>query len=388
MKHVLVVIPAYFPDSSKGGSVSGCRKFVQLLDFAGFGVNVATIDTLNDGIKYREVDGIGVHYFPEARRLNFFAKSGFGVSISLLYWIYKRRRDFDLIYFRSIWNFVSLFGPLICLLTRKKFAFCASGQLSSWAMSQSSWKKKIIGAIFGAVLRRAEFIHFQSREEAEKQAFHPFRLVTAFILPQQVDESCLNSGFESRIKSPLIYSVSRIDPMKNLHYVVSELPSLQHFTYHYAHFGSAIEDKRYVQLKNDLDAKFATTFVGVEAVRNRIAGVSLCGHQSIDMVNSLCFAPSIFVLMSENEGLSNAALEAMARGSDVIVSSNCNMSEYEDLGGVTVIDPTTGSLKQILEERLINSDSIGVYGHNARVVAGSQLSKSELASRLKQQLIL
>ena len=58
---------------------------------------------------------------------------------------------------------------------------------------------------------------------------------------------------------------------------------------------------------------------------------------------------SVFILCSHSEGLSNAALEALGRGSIAIVSKGSWMKDYIKSGGLIEIDCSKGSnLKNLL----------------------------------------
>ena len=58
----LVVTPAYFPDKSKGGSITGCRSFAKAISLI-HQLEIGTLDTTNEGERVLEVDEIKVSYF-------------------------------------------------------------------------------------------------------------------------------------------------------------------------------------------------------------------------------------------------------------------------------------------------------------------------------------
>ena len=386
MTRVLVVIPAYVPDFSKGGSVTGCRSFVSVLRQAGIHSAIASLDTLHDGVRERDVDGVGVRYFPQLNSLDGLSKSGWGLSPAFCLWLWRNCKSFDLVYFRSLWNFVSLAGPVICRLRGVKFAFCASGKLSGHALQTSSRRKSIVAKMFGRLFSKAAFVHYATQQEADSQQLDAFNDVPALILPPKVASSEADTA-PSDEQRVLIYTVSRIDEIKNLEYVISELPPFDHGTgYHYAHFGGGKGEALKDRLEHALAERGARVFQGTEGVLERAAGASFCGHQPIDVVNAQATSPSIFLLMSHSEGLSNAALEAMARGSDVVVSVGSNMREFAEASILTEIKPEPGVLNQLLKERLEAPAAVADQGVVAAEFARNELSGQSLAKRLRHQL--
>ena len=74
---ILIVTPAYIPDWSKGGSITGCHEFSKTCKEAYFDVTVSTLDTCNIK-KYKEnIDGIKILRFKFTKLLNGLAKTGF-----------------------------------------------------------------------------------------------------------------------------------------------------------------------------------------------------------------------------------------------------------------------------------------------------------------------
>ena len=90
------------------------------------------------------IDDIKILRFKNSNFLNNIAKSGFGISFSWLIWFFNNVQKYDIVYFRSIWNFTSLIGPVYCVLINKKFGFCASGKLSKYAIEIFKNKRKAV----------------------------------------------------------------------------------------------------------------------------------------------------------------------------------------------------------------------------------------------------
>ena len=212
----LIVIPAYIPDYNKGGSVTGCHSFAKICNESKMEVTVSTLDTCKTKKYYEIIDGIKVLRFKPNKFLNKIAKSGFGVSLSWFKWFMKNAEKYDIIYFRSIWNFTSLVGPLYCWIIKKPFGFCASGKLSSYAFQQSKWKKFLVLLFFHKIISKASFVHYATKQEYDEQVLKAFKNVRPIILPPSVEIPKVIK-VNNKLK---YYSVSRINPIKNIEFIL------------------------------------------------------------------------------------------------------------------------------------------------------------------------
>ena len=303
--NILIVIPAYIPDLSKGGSVRGCHEFAKTCKESSIEVTVSTLDTCNTK-KYSEVvDGINVLRFNPTNFLDNIAKSGFGFSINWVLWFLQNAKKYDLIYFRSIWNFPSLIGPLYCWLIKKSFGFCASGKLSAYAMKQSRWKKILVLLVFQKIMSKASFIHYATKQEREEQVVNFFKEIRPIILPPsvQIPEKIIENN---QLK---YYSVSRINPIKNIEYIFNNFPNCN---YPFTLYGEYLENDPYI--KKLLEIK---KLRNKNQVNEMLKFGNYINKKKLDMEYGL---GSIFIICSNSEGLSNAALEALSRGSVVIAS--------------------------------------------------------------------
>ena len=366
---VLIVIPAYIPDLSKGGSVSGCHEFAKTCKEASFFVTVSTLDTCNTKIYKEYIDGIEIIRFKYTKFLDGLSKSGFGISLDWLFWFIKNANKFDIIYFRSIWNFTSLFGPIYCYLINKKFGFCASGKLSKYAISQSKRKKNFVLFFLKNIFKKASFVHYATLQEKEEQVLNIFKDKKALILPPSVllpSKLCIN-------KKLIFYSVSRIHPLKNIEYIFENFPNCNSTFTQYGAINKA--DKYFIflsQIKNQ---------------RNKNSNLILDfgGYVSRDELDKLYGLGSVFIICSNSEGLSNAALEALARGSIVIASKGARMRDYVQSGALIEINCHKG------EEFIDTLNSINLemaidMGKKGSSFMAKYQNRRSLSKKLKSQL--
>ena len=165
---ILVISPSYLPDK-RADSVSGCHEFVKTLKKR-FNVNVLTFNTLDDDVTDRVIDDINVRYLPRSKAFDVFSSHGWHFSISYLFYLKKYLKQFDIVYFRSVWNFPSLAGFIICSLSRMPFIVCSSGKFTKYALRTGRKKKKIVFFLFSVFICNARAIHYASIDEYENVA--------------------------------------------------------------------------------------------------------------------------------------------------------------------------------------------------------------------------
>ena len=69
----LIVIPAYYPDKTIGGPITGCRNFAKSISIK-HNVEITTLDTTNQGQRISKVDGIKVIYLKGTKGLDWVSK--------------------------------------------------------------------------------------------------------------------------------------------------------------------------------------------------------------------------------------------------------------------------------------------------------------------------
>ena len=366
---ILIVTPAYIPDWSKGGSVTGCHEFSKTCKEAYFDVTVSTLDTCNIK-KYKEnIDGIKILRFKFTKLLNGLAKTGFGVSLSWLFWFFKNAKHFELIYFRSIWNFTSLIGPIYCYLIKKKFGFCASGKLSKYSFLQSKRKKLFALFFLKNIFKKASFIHFATLQEKEEQTLQIFKNKKGIILPPSV---LLPKKIVTN-KNLKFYSVSRIHPTKNLEYIFENFPEINST---FVQYGEINKDDKYFKFINSIKKQRT-----VKAKELCIFG----GYASKDDLDKIYGLGSVFIISSNSEGLSNAALEALSRGSLVIASRGSRMKDYIKSGGLIEINCDMGE-ELVKTIKSLNYNDVKEMGKKGSAFMAKYQNRKYLAKQLIDQL--
>jgi glycosyltransferase involved in cell wall biosynthesis len=95
-------------------------------------------------------------------------------------------------------------------------------------------------------------------------------------------------------------------------------------------------------------------------------------------------AADVFALPATGEGLSMAALEAMAAGLPVIISPGCNLPEVEQAGAGTIVEPQVEPLAGALRHLLSNSEQRIKMGKRARQLTLERFTWEYVAERLEE----
>lgn len=94
-------------------------------------------------------------------------------------------------------------------------------------------------------------------------------------------------------------------------------------------------------------------------------------------------AADLFALPAVGEGLSVAALEAMAAGLPVLLSPGCNLPEAETAGAGRIVPPTMAALSEALRELLPDAAKRAAMGQAARALVESRFSWEVVAAQLE-----
>ena len=95
-------------------------------------------------------------------------------------------------------------------------------------------------------------------------------------------------------------------------------------------------------------------------------------------------AADVFALPATGEGLSMAALEAMAAGVPVILSPGCNLPEAADSGAGLIVAPEVEPLAAALRALLTDADRRAQMGSAGRGLVRQRFTWTQVAAQLEQ----
>jgi glycosyltransferase involved in cell wall biosynthesis len=360
---ILLVIPGLGP--VYGGPSIIVPNLAVALARQGLTVDVVTTDA--NGSARLDVpthtwckeQGYRVRYFRRLGRLEY------KISLSLLLWLLRHVRDYDVVHAVSLFNFPILACALACRLRSVPLVLNPQGMLEPWALSHNRWKKWLYYLLIEKpnVLAVTSAIHALTVNEARNIATLGLRRPT-FVVPNGVDvdfdEGDANAekffaAFPAARGKRLILFLHRIDPKKGLDLLAKSFATV-HKQYPDTHLIVAGPDLY----------RFWPIAHGFFTSRQSDAAVTYTGMLNGRMKRAAFAAASIFVAPSYSEGFSMSVLEAMATGLPCVLTTGCNFPEAAAAGAAVEIPIDSAALAEALIKLINNPSEAQLIGQRAR----------------------
>lgn len=335
-----------------GGVAKAVRGLTESLAKKGIGISIFAPSEHNKDTLMSDIEGVDTRIFPEG----FFSRFWAGYSRPLNRALRKEVFSFDLVHIHGIWHYPHFAAYRAARFAGKPFMVTVHGKLEPWCLNHKTFKKKIYsGLIQRKILREASALHAITDEEVKN--------ISRFVDNQnifRVSNGLNTEEFEDlpererfgdlypEVKGKkVILFLGRIHPVKGLDLLARA-------------FGDLLKVRRDIQLviagpdengyrgqvTEMLKAENAlnhTSFTGMITGRDRLAAFS---------------GADILVLPSYSEVLGLSALEAMACGIPVIITSGCNFPEVEESGSGIIIDADHLQLSSAVK-RLLDDEDLG-----------------------------
>lgn len=269
------------------------------------------------------VNGVSVYYF---RRIT---KDHTHFSPTLLWFLFKNVKSFDVVHIHSWWNLVAVFAVLVCWLRGVKPILAPRGMLSKYSFEhENSLKKQLIHHSLGKFLLSKTFIHATASAELTegKQLVSQWQ---GFVLPNilPLPKTPIIHEQDSNSSPIKLLFLSRIDKKKGLELLFEALSKVS-FLFHLDIIGTG--DSVYInelqQLATDYHIDKNITWLG------RIEGEKRFEYYA---------QADIFLLLSQNENFANVVIEALSQGTAVFISDNVGLADYvmqKQLGEITKLE--------------------------------------------------
>ena len=334
---ILLLIP------SLGAIYGGTSKTPPALAAAvgrrGWSVDLVTTDA--DGAGNLDVR-CGRWIEREDYRVRYFSRLGrteFKPSWSLLAWLWRNVRDYDLVHINSDFNFPVLAGAVACRLRRVPYLLTPHGMLEPWALSYKARKKRWYYEWIErpVVLRGARALHALNRSEAanlEALKLGP----PAIVLPNGIDP------FEAATRDPaketeiffdrfpelrgktLILFLHRVDPKKGLDVLANAWRQVR------GRF-----PQTHLVVAGPETNGYTATVQGFFEAAGCADAVTFTGLLEGNVKHGALAAASVFVAPSYSEGFSMSVLEAMAAGLPCVLTEGCNFPEAGAAGAARIV---------------------------------------------------
>lgn len=255
--------------------------------------------------------------------------------------------DPDLLHVHGLWTYSSL-ASLRWSRGNKPYLVSPHGMLDGWALNNSSWKKRIIAALYeNTHLRGAACLHALNIAEAEAIRAHGLRNPIC-VIPNGVElPTSLTRDSEARRARILLY-LGRLHPKKGLLKLVEAWSMVRKEA---DESGWRLVIAGWDQHSHRSQIEALSARLGVNSV------VDFVGPQ-FGAAKTVAFSSATaFVLPSLSEGLPMTVLEAWSWGLPVLMTPQCNLPEGVAAGAALMTMPDADSISAALHRLFSMSDA-------------------------------
>ena len=305
-----------------------------------------------------------------------------GNSWSLIKWLVRNARDFDLVEIHEVFTAAALLTATVARWKRVPFIVRPHGSLDPFDLRQHRAAKALLSPVFGyALLRPAGALCFTSSEELRRSRVFGSK-APRYSIPLPVHVTA-NPGRRAEFRQGIgvepetfvVLFLSRINYKKGLERTLEAVA-----TVHAS--GAPIV----LVIAGDGEAQYVSHIqrrmdqLGIHTLVRFIGFVT--GQAKAD-----AFAGAdAFVLCSDNENFGMTIIEALAAGTPVVISNRVYLAaELKARGAALVIEPTAAALHTALEELIVDSSvGTGLSTKGRHVV--SELFDSSVIARREQEM--
>jgi glycosyltransferase involved in cell wall biosynthesis len=372
---VLHVIPSVSP--ARGGPSFAVVDMARGLAAAGLEVDIASTD--DDDRRRLKVplqvpirtDGYTQWYFPRQSRF-------YGVSLAFRAWLAKRLPSYAVVHIHGLFSHASVQAALIARRTRVPYVVRPVGTLEQWGMrsSRPGLKRLSLWLLERRILEDAAAVHFTSRREQQEAELLCVAMKSR-VIPLGIDvepylkldgNGWLRRSFPRRL---IALFLSRLHPKKGADLLLSAFALVK----------QEREELLLVMAGDgpvDYVAHLKQQAAGLGVASDVLwAGFLASSHQAEALADA-----DIFVLPSYSENFARAAVEAMAAGTAVVVSSGVGIAEsIKAAGAGVVVEPTVESLTAGLQ-CVIEDKARQRMSERSRLLATQAFSREAMCERL------
>jgi glycosyltransferase involved in cell wall biosynthesis len=370
--HVLLSISTQY-----GGPPVAVRNLTEALAEIGVTGRVVTLGQRNSGnIEFAEsvqVRNLGLAAMP---------KLGLPLKGPLLASLLEEARFADLVHLHDMWHLPQLAGAIVAGLCNRPYVVSPHGALEPWCLEQHRILKAIAWRSYQKrILDEAKRVH--TLTEAERRTVQrlgvrsPTSVVPSGVNLRSIDETreraLAENETENRRETPFILYVGRLDLKKQLDVLLESF------------FEVAMVNKEIGLVIAGPDPH------GLWAdLKKRVERFGLCnrvrylGFVDELMKFGLMSSAELFVQPSHTEGLSMAILEAMACGTPVIVSRDCNVPEVEEFRAGFVVSGTSPDFSRAITDALGDDALRKLMRQNARRLVTEKFTARAMANAMKK----
>ncbi len=374
---ILQVIPSIA--AVHGGPSLAIRCIEKSLRGLGCSVTTVTTDDAGPGLRPIGEDSpepaLGVERV-YVRKLTEFYK----VAPSMVPWLWRNVRRFDVIHIHALFSFSSTAAALVARRLNVPYVLRPLGTLSNYGVTRRRpWLKRIsLSFLEGPALRDAAAVHFTSSSE-EQEARLLGIAMNGVVIPLGIEG--VRKGDRDRFLAERgipanglkILALSRIDPKKNFEGLLLALGILRREGVVPTLLVGGEGASEYLRGLRDIAQR--------ERISDQVHWLGQVGGQVKD---NLLAAANLFVLPSLSENFGLAAVEAMAAGLPGVLGRGVALSEDAKRAGAgVVVDPDPESIAAGLRHYLADPDARLAAGAAAIALFQEEFSLERMGERLE-----
>ena len=304
-------------------------------------------------------EGISVHRFPLGMASRFFHAPELVKSLQV------RAREFDVVHIHCLWNLASSGAARTCWNLGVPYVVSTRGMMLAVARSNHPWRKRISYPILESrVLRRAQFVHVTSDEEASevlrlRAASDVVKIPNGVEIPP--DLSSCKGVFRRQHgignDSAIVAWVGRIHRIKRLDLLAAAFAKVLSATPRTKLVLAGPDEGGYRAQVAPLFAQFgdAVTWTGELDGTGRT-------HLLADA--------NVLVACSDVESFGMSIVEAMAAALPVVVTRSCPWPQIEQERCGKWVTQSAESISEALVELIRNPDEAVAMGNRGRQFVG------------------
>lgn len=303
------------------------------------------------------------------------AAFGYGVGFKTALVEYRA----DVHHAHGIWMYPSLANYLHCKKNSTPYLISPRGMLEPWALKNSSWKKKLVGALFERKhLLQARCLH--ALTEAEASDIRAYGLKNPIcVIPNGInlpDEPVGNNAEQGQEydKKTLLF-IGRIHPKKGLLPLLEAWNIFQQRTPAAKRWQLSIAGWDQLQHENQLKQ-----YVREHELEN---SVSFLGPLFNSEKEAALRSADAFILPSLSEGLPMSILEAWGYRLPVLMTPECNLPEAFSLNAAIRIEAEKQSMIAGLNRMVeMSSDDLIEIGNRGRALVEQKYTWGHVAEEM------
>ncbi len=389
--NILQVSPAYFPAVSIGGPIYSTLTFSEILEKNHQLTTLTTQQGLSESqlkdIQYNKPKALSENHTLIYKK--YFGPSNFTFSISMIFWLLKNARHYDLMVLQGVWNFPFILSAFFARWWGIPYVIFPHGSLyqETVYLKSSRIKKILYFLAVKKMLKKAKWICFTTQDEELKVKEFLQIPLNAFIVPNVVKSADFahlpvrgkwREQFSIPSESILLLHLGRINQKKGIVFTLHALRNLLDKGHDVQFLLAGGDEGGYqAQIKNKISELQLEKVVHFTGLLNR--------EESLQAFSD----SDLFVLPSLSENFGISIVEAMYAGLPVLISNQVGIApdvEKNDAGIVLDIKGIELKLSTALEKLVLDPNRRTQLALKGKSFAQSHYDSPVLASLINQML--